>query len=135
MTVYGLKTLDRFNYLKINSCSERLASIYKQKANSFELAFVYFTSWHVRKSIFQFTFTDKSVEHCGYGLFFPSIRATLPRYAKSPDFEQIKHDQIATPLNKEFPEITIEIKDVVEIRDVVKLFFGIFPHSGRIDLT
>ena len=45
------------------------------------------------------------------------------RRVKSPDFEQITLNPIATPLNKEFPEIPIETNDVVEARDVVKLFF------------
>jgi hypothetical protein len=51
------------------------------------------------------------------------------RCAKSPDFEQITLDPIATPLNKEFPEIPIVTDDVVEKRGGVKLFFfGIFTH-------
>ena len=45
------------------------------------------------------------------------------RCAKSADFEQITLNPIATPLNKEFPEIPIGTDDVVEARDVVKLFF------------
>ena len=51
-----------------------------------------------------------------------------PRCAKSRDFEQITLDQIATPLNKEFPEIPIGTYEVVETRPFVKIIFPDTPY-------